>query len=229
MNSSGTVYENGAFVQDVLFENAYYATGYPTTEAYWTRVELAGVLTAVLVQCFERRCLTYTPSNPDGWQVESGNVGRHYHAWRYVEIPAEATPTATPTETAQPTATPTSTPTATATETPAGTTGDLRFEYIRAALPGGSLADMRVVIRNMQQEGDVNIAGWQLRDDAGNVFTFPDVTVLAGFYVEVRNCAGNDVIERNRALLYWGTCSAFPQGTAYLIDSFGDVVDTWPR
>jgi hypothetical protein len=37
----------------------------------------------VLLQCFERRCLTYAPDNPPGWQVEAGNVGQHYHAWRY--------------------------------------------------------------------------------------------------------------------------------------------------
>jgi hypothetical protein len=37
----------------------------------------------VLVQLFERRVLTYTPSNQAGWQVEMGNVGQHYHSWRY--------------------------------------------------------------------------------------------------------------------------------------------------
>src|SRR5207302_953615 len=28
-------------------------------------------------------CLTYTPDNPAGWQVEAGNVGLHYYEWRY--------------------------------------------------------------------------------------------------------------------------------------------------
>ena len=37
----------------------------------------------VLVQAFERRIVTYTPDNPPGWQVEMGNVGQHYHGWRY--------------------------------------------------------------------------------------------------------------------------------------------------
>jgi hypothetical protein len=37
----------------------------------------------VLLQCFERRCLTYTPDNPEGWKVEAGNVGQHYYQWRY--------------------------------------------------------------------------------------------------------------------------------------------------
>ncbi|MCS7294077.1 MAG: thermonuclease family protein, partial [Dehalococcoidia bacterium] len=39
-----------------------------------------------LVQCFERRCLTYTPDNPPGWQVEAGNVGQHYYRWRYEQL-----------------------------------------------------------------------------------------------------------------------------------------------
>jgi hypothetical protein len=37
----------------------------------------------VLWQCFERRCLTFTPDNPAGWQVEAGIVGLHYYEWRY--------------------------------------------------------------------------------------------------------------------------------------------------
>jgi hypothetical protein len=29
------------------------------------------------------------PDNPEGWEVESGNIGQHYYFWRYHEIPAE--------------------------------------------------------------------------------------------------------------------------------------------
>ncbi|MDI3339927.1 MAG: hypothetical protein QJR03_05275 [Sphaerobacter sp.] len=60
-----------------------FVTGYPLTEPYWTRAMVNNQETAVLVQCFERRCLTYTPSNPDPYEVEMGNVGQHYHRWRY--------------------------------------------------------------------------------------------------------------------------------------------------
>jgi hypothetical protein len=70
-----------------LFQNPYYATGYPITEAYWARVMVAGTTQDVLLQCFERRCLTYTPGNPRGWQVEAGNVGQHYYLWRYGVAP----------------------------------------------------------------------------------------------------------------------------------------------
>jgi hypothetical protein len=85
MTSTGLVYEDGAYVEDQLFENPYYSTGYPITEAYWTRVNVGGTAKDVLFQCFERRCLTYTPGNPGGWKVEPSNVGQHYYQWRYTD------------------------------------------------------------------------------------------------------------------------------------------------
>ena len=85
MNFSGIVIEGGEETVDNLFVDPFYATGYPITEAYWTQVTVAGVPMDVLIQCFQRRCLTYTPDNPPGWQVEAGNVGLHYHRWRYGE------------------------------------------------------------------------------------------------------------------------------------------------
>jgi hypothetical protein len=85
MNAEDIVYADGAYVEDALFANPFYATGYPVTEAYWTSVQVGGVPHDVLLQCFERRCLTYTPGNAPGWQVEAGNVGLHYYQWRYGE------------------------------------------------------------------------------------------------------------------------------------------------
>ena len=69
-------------------DNAFYVTGYPITEAYWSNVAVGGTEQDVLWQCFERRCLTYTPGNDAGWQVEAGNVGQHYYRWRYTTQPA---------------------------------------------------------------------------------------------------------------------------------------------
>jgi hypothetical protein len=83
MNSTGIVWKDGAYVMDKLFENPFYATGLPVTEAYWANIKVGGTYKDVLMQCFERRCLTYTPDNPDGWKVEAGNVGQHYYTWRY--------------------------------------------------------------------------------------------------------------------------------------------------
>lgn len=61
--------------------------GLPVTEPYWIQTEVDDEPTLVLVQGFERRMLTYTPSNPEGWRVESGNVGLHYRLWRDLERP----------------------------------------------------------------------------------------------------------------------------------------------
>lgn len=74
--------------------NAFYETGFPLTEPYWTQVLVGGVSKLVLVQVFERRVLTYTPSNPDGWKVEAGNVGLQYYQWRYGQQPAASSPQA---------------------------------------------------------------------------------------------------------------------------------------
>lgn len=91
MNSSGPIYEDGEYLEGTLFPDPFFATGFPLTEAYWARVAVAGVEQDVLVQCFERRCLTYTPGNPADWQVETSNSGQHYYHWRY-EIIDEAPP-----------------------------------------------------------------------------------------------------------------------------------------
>ncbi len=63
--------------------NPFYSTGYPISEAYWADVRVGGESKTVLMQLFERRVLTFTPSNPPAWQVEAGNVGQHYFRWRY--------------------------------------------------------------------------------------------------------------------------------------------------
>ncbi len=122
INANGTVYEDGGYVDALMFLSPFYATGYPITEAYWANVKVGGAYQDVLLQCFERRCLTYTPGNTPGWQVEAGNVGQHYYSWRYgaasdepgsdgtqtppADSTAEASPTDVPgTGTAEPSAT----------------------------------------------------------------------------------------------------------------------------
>jgi hypothetical protein len=70
-----------------------YAVGYPLTEPYWTSAKINGEDVWVLVQAFERRILTFVPNAPAGWQVEAGNVGRHYYEWRYGTVPTLTTST----------------------------------------------------------------------------------------------------------------------------------------
>lgn len=87
MSGTGPIYDGGRVLIAPLFENPYYATGLPITDAYWAQVLVGGVARDVLIQCFERRCLTWTPANPSGWEVEAGNVGQHYYRWRYGALP----------------------------------------------------------------------------------------------------------------------------------------------
>ena len=146
MNTSDVIYEGGEFVTSKLFPSAFYATGYPVTEAFWAEVKVGGVERDVLVQAFEPRVLTYTPDNPLGWQVEAGNVGQHYYSWRYdqdggeqPEPTPEPTPDSTPEPTPEPTPTPDPDPTPEPTPEPASPTsyiaGNRLADHIAEAAP----------------------------------------------------------------------------------------------
>lgn len=88
--------------------------GLAIAEPFWSSVVVGGQPRDVLIQAFERRVLTYTPSNPDSFQVEMGNIGQHYYQWRYRD-PAAAPPGAA-------TAVPSSSPSGTAATSPAPST-----------------------------------------------------------------------------------------------------------
>jgi thermitase len=87
LNSTGTLRLSGQYTEGRIFNPTYFATGFPVTAPYWSQVTVSGVEQDVLIQCFERRCLTFTPGNDPGWQVEMGNVGQHYYRWRYDQEP----------------------------------------------------------------------------------------------------------------------------------------------
>jgi polysaccharide biosynthesis protein PslG len=84
---SGRVSVNGAERQDVLVDWVY-MMGYPISEPFWVLTKVGGVETDVLVQAFERRVLTYTPTNDPAYQVQMGNIGQHYYRWRYEPVAA---------------------------------------------------------------------------------------------------------------------------------------------
>jgi hypothetical protein len=83
LNQSGPVNVNGGIEQQRLINPWFYASGHPISEAYWANVKIAGKATDVLIQAFERRVLTYVPTNSVAFQVEMGNIGAHYRDWRY--------------------------------------------------------------------------------------------------------------------------------------------------
>jgi N-acetylmuramoyl-L-alanine amidase len=84
-NITGQVWDGKKYVEKKVFTDnpVVNVFGYPISEAYWTRAAVQGQERDVLVQLFERRVLTYTPSNQDPYKVEMGNIGQHYLQWRY--------------------------------------------------------------------------------------------------------------------------------------------------
>ncbi len=82
MISRGPVKNNGIWAEGDAVDWPY-SIGYPLSEPYWAKVTVGGVERDVLIQVFERRVLTYTPANQDGFKVEMGNIGGHYATWRY--------------------------------------------------------------------------------------------------------------------------------------------------
>jgi hypothetical protein len=84
LNAQGQVNDNGKIATEPLNTPWFYATGRPISDAYWVHIKIAGKSADTLVQAFERRVLTYTPTNPAGFQVEMGNIGLHYRDWRYL-------------------------------------------------------------------------------------------------------------------------------------------------
>jgi len=85
LNSSGPVQNTvgGATTNEQLIVPWFFASGLPISEPYWAKARIRGVITDVLIQAFERRALTYVPTNQKGFQVEMANIGQHYFDWRY--------------------------------------------------------------------------------------------------------------------------------------------------
>jgi hypothetical protein len=97
---SGTIFNGNGYSNGPIMDWTY-TVGLPITEAYWVVTKIGGIRTDVLVQHFERRTLTFTPKNPIDYQVEMGNVGRHYFTWRYdtrydLAVPLSSNGTITP-------------------------------------------------------------------------------------------------------------------------------------
>ncbi len=66
--------------------------GYAISEPFGVSVKVAGQQKGVLIQIFERRVLTFTPTNDPAFLVEMGNIGQHYYTWRYTGAPVSSAP-----------------------------------------------------------------------------------------------------------------------------------------
>ena len=93
LNAQGPVYQSGQYAEAPLNQPWFFASGLPTTEAYWARVKIGGQALDVLIQGYERRVLTYIPAYVGTpFAVQMGNVGLHYYDWRYKGVGCAGTP-----------------------------------------------------------------------------------------------------------------------------------------
>ncbi len=134
------------------------AIGLAITEPIWATVKVGGMQKDVLMQGFERRVLTYTPSNPDGFRVEYGNIGRAYYAWRY---PSGTAPV--PAGNAVPAPSGSATPAPSATAAPAPASGG--FDIVAIVDPPNPKPDTPVNLTIKLLKGGVAVANTPVHVD----------------------------------------------------------------
>jgi LysM repeat protein len=129
----------------------------------------------------------------------------------------------TPTVGPSPTTAPTQTHVPQGSTTPASTPQEARL-IINAVIGTGDLASEHIFITR-SGDGELSLAGWQLKDENGNVYTFPQLQLYKDGAVNVWTTSGvNTVVD-----LYWGVGSAvWSSGERVtLLDATGSVRATY--
>ena len=227
--ASGTALQGGALVEQSPLFDWLAVTGFPIAPAFWVTVRVGGMPTAVLVQLFERRVLSYTPTNPAGYQVEMGNIGLHYFQYRYLNPDAPLVPVAVaPVQsTTGASARVAASPRATAAPTITGA-GPVRIVDL-VARPKDGAADVNGETVTIRNDGlaTVDITRWTLADASGkNLFTFPSLTLAPG---------GVAIVHSGRGVptgtdFFWGKTTGIwndTGDTATLRDATGAVISTY--
>lgn len=102
-------------------------------------------------------------------------------------------------------------------------TADLRTDIpvkISSVVGAGTL-NSEIVVVKFEGQGQLNLAGWQLKDENGNTFSFPRLTLYPNGAVQVHTVAGTDTVID----LYWGIGQAVWNSgeNARLFDSQGNL------
>jgi len=191
-------------------------------------VRVGGTPVPVMVQLFERRVLSYTPTNPPGFQVEMGNIGLHYFQYRYLSpgaplIPVTVAPVPPTAKAPKPSATPRS-----ATAPKITGAGPVRIVDIVAHPPDGA-ADVNGETVTVRNDGlaTVDITRWSLADASGkNLFIFPSFVLPPGGIAVVHSGRGSP----SGPDFYWGKATGIwndAGDTATLRDATGAIVSTY--
>ena len=95
--------------------------------------------------------------------------------------------------------------------------GDIQI----VSVVGADNLGAEVVILRYLGEGQLDLSNWQLKDESGNIFLFPDIGLVKEGAVQIHTAAGtNTVVD-----LYWNmTAPVWKSGeTASLYDSSGNL------
>ena len=63
-----------------------------------------------------------------------------------------------------------------------------------ASVVGAGTLSAEVVVVRYNGEGELGLADWQLKDDNGNTFTFPQLTLYTNGAVQVHTASGSDTV-----------------------------------
>lgn len=75
--------------------------------------------------------------------------------------------------------------------------GDIPLEIV--SVVGAGTVSAESVILRYNGDGQVDLTGWQLKDEEGNTFTFPQLTLYTNGAVQVHTTSGTDTVID----LYW--------------------------
>ncbi len=90
-----------------------------------------------------------------------------------------------------------------------------------SSVVGAGTFTSEIVVVKFEGEGQLDLASWQLKDEDGNTFTFPEITLYPNGAVQVHTTTGTDTVID----LYWGIGDAvWSSGeNARLFDSQGNL------
>lgn len=91
---------------------------------------------------------------------------------------------------------------------------------------GAGTVNAEIAVVKFEGKDQLNLAGWQLKDENGNTFTFPQLTLYPNGAVQVHSIAGTDTVID----LYWGLRDPVWQAgeEAKLFDPQGNLRAVYP-
>lgn len=69
-----------------------------------------------------------------------------------------------------------------------------------SSVVGAGVLSSEIAIIKFEGEGQLDLTSWQLKDEDGNTYTFPNITLYPNGAVQVHTAAGTDTVID----LYWG-------------------------